>query len=150
MAKRPTPLFRDAEALLRQGIQALDYERLEEAAALLIQATQLAPESADAFLALGITLTRLLRIPEAAEALERAIVLAPENFYPHFRLAQVYLRVGVPTRAREELDKAMQLSETPEQRKWVRELLAADATRGARRAWRPDFTRLGRLWKGDK
>ena len=60
---KPTPIIRDAEQLLRRGIDALEHDRFEEAAGLLKQAVDLAPESPMASLALGIALVRLLRIP---------------------------------------------------------------------------------------
>jgi len=141
-ANRPTPIVRDAQSLLRRGVEALEHDRFEEANVLLKQAAELAPKSPDVFLALGIAQTRLLMIPEAVTALETAIGLAPDNFYSHFRLAELYMRVGVPTKAKEELDRAMKLSENTEQRRMVREMLAIDARRAAKRAWRPDFSRL--------
>ena len=54
--KKPTPIIRDAEQLLRRGIDALEHDRFEEAAGLLKQAVDLAPESPMASLALGIAL----------------------------------------------------------------------------------------------
>src|SRR5258707_14355825 len=83
--KKPTPIIRDAEQLLRRGIDALEHDRFEEAAGLLRQAADLAPDSPMISLALGITFGRLLRIPEATAALEKAIRLDPRAFYPHFR-----------------------------------------------------------------
>ena len=82
---------------------------------------------------------KLLEIPQAMCSLEEAVRLAPESFYPRLRLAELYMRVGVPTRAKEEIERAMDVSETPEQRAMARRLLAIDAERSARRAWRPNF-----------
>ena len=141
MAK-PTPIVRDADALLRRGIEALERERHEEAVVLLRQAVDLAEQPADGFLALGIALMRTMRMQEAMAALERAIELAPEAFYPRLRMAELYLRVGVPTRAKEEMTRAMDLSQSPEQRQMVRTLMAVDATRAPKRIWRPDFSKL--------
>ena len=78
VGNKPTPIIRDAEQLLRRGIDALEHDRFEEAAGMLKQAVDLAPESPMASLALGIALVRLLRIPEATAALENAIALDPE------------------------------------------------------------------------
>jgi Tfp pilus assembly protein PilF len=140
--KRPTPIVRDAQVLLARGIDALERGHLEEAAGLLRQTVELDPQSFHGFLGLGIALTRLYEIPQAQKALETALALEPNNFYAHLRMAELHLRVGVPTRAREELQQAMDLSDTPEQRKIVRELQAIDAKRATRRAWRPDFSFL--------
>lgn len=142
VAKRPTPIIRDVDTLLRNGIDLIERNRFEQAASLLSQAAGLQPDSTMIHLALGIALGRLLRIPEATAALERAAELDPGGFYPRYRLGELYLRIGVPIRAREELQRAMDLSTDSEQRKLVRELLALDAKREAKRAWRPDFSRL--------
>jgi tetratricopeptide (TPR) repeat protein len=142
MAKPPTPIVRDADALLRRGIEALERERHEEAVVLLRQAVGLEEQSPDGFLALGIALMRTQRMQEAMAALERAIELAPQAFFPRLRMAELYMRVGVPTRAKEELDRAMDLSESPEQRQMVRTLLSVEARRAPKRIWRPDFIRL--------
>lgn len=150
MASKPTPIISDVDALFRRGVEALEYERFEEAAALLKQAVNLAPDWPEAFLGLGIARTRLLQIPEAIEALETAIRLAPRSFYPHFRLAQLYLRVGVPTKARQEIDRAMEVSENSEQRRLARELRAIDTRQGAKRIWRPDFSLFSKLRKRDR
>jgi Flp pilus assembly protein TadD len=144
VAKRPTPIIRDVDALLHNGIDLIERNRFEQAASLLRQAAGLQPDSALIHLALGIALGRLLRVPEATAALERAAELDPSAFFPRFRLGELYLRIGIPTRAREELQRAMDLSSDTEQRKMVRELLAVDARHEAKRAWRPDFLRLRR------
>jgi len=137
--RKPTPIIRDAEQLLRRGIDALEHDRFEEAAGLLQQAVDQAPESPMASLALGIALLRLLRVPEATGALENAIALDPGAFYPHFRMAELYMRVGLVAQAEEELARAMELSTDDYERRLVRELRAIDRKRAPRRIWRPDF-----------
>ncbi|MBF6569458.1 MAG: tetratricopeptide repeat protein [Candidatus Binataceae bacterium] len=144
--RRFTPIIGGSETLLQRGIDLLERNRFEEAAELLGQAAELTPDSATAFLALGIAQGRLLRIPEAMFALERAVELDPRGFYPRYRLGELYLRVGVPTQAREELQRALDLSVDEGQRRMVRKMLAADLQREAKRAWRPDFSRL-RKWR---
>jgi Flp pilus assembly protein TadD len=147
VAKRSTPIIRDAQVLLRRGIDLIERNRFEEAASVLGQAVELEPGSSTTFLALGIALGRLLRIPEAEEALEKAAELDPKGFYPRYRLGELYMRVGVPTAAREHLQAAMDLSHNAEERSLVRQLLALDDKRGAKRIWRPDFSRLFRRRK---
>jgi len=145
VGRKPTPIIRDAEQLLKRGIEALEHDRFEEAAGLLQQAVDLAPESPMASLALGIALVRLLRIPEATAALENAIALDAQAFYPHFRMAELHMRVGLVGQAEGELTRAMDLSTSEYERRLVRELRALDRKRAPRRIWRPDFTRfLGR------
>ncbi len=142
MARRPTPIVRDADALLRRGIEAVEFDRIDEAVGLLRQAAQLAPESHDVQLVLGIALMRALEMSEAIAALEAAIALQPKSFFAHFRIGEAYMRVGVPTRAKEYLNQALQLSTAKDQRDMVRRLLAIEGERAPRRAWRPDFSKL--------
>jgi Tfp pilus assembly protein PilF len=140
--KRPIPIVRDAHALLVRGIDALERNRVEEAATLLRQAVELDGESFHAQLALGIALTKALQIPAAAQALENAIKLEPKNFYAHLRMAEFFQRIGVPTRAKEELRIALDLAQGQEEKKIARDLLTAEERLDPRRAWRPDFNRL--------
>ena len=140
--KQPTPIVRDAHALLVRGINALERSHIEEAVGLLRQSVQLDAKSFYGYLALGIALTKALEIPAAEEALETAIQLEPTNFYAHLRMAELFQRVGVPTKAKEELRIALDLAETTEQKKVARDLLASEKRRDVRRAWRPDFSKL--------
>lgn len=140
--KRPTPIIRDADTLLSRGIEAVEFDRIDEAVGMLRQAAQLAPDSHDVQLVLGIALMRAIDLSGAIAAFETAIALEPGSFFAHFRIAEAYMRVGVPTRAKEYLNQAMQLSQTQEQRQMVRQLLSLEAKVAPRRAWRPDFSRL--------
>jgi Tfp pilus assembly protein PilF len=140
--KRPTPIVRDAHALLVRGIDALERNHIDEAVGLLRQSVELDGESFHGQLALGIALTRALEIPAAERALETAINLEPRNFYAHLRMAELFQRVGVPTRAEDELRLALDLAHGAEQKKIARDLLRAEERRDPRRAWRPDFSKL--------
>ncbi len=148
--KRPTPIVREADALLRRGIEAVEFDRIDEAVGVLRQAAEIAPESHDVQLVFGIALMRAMEMYQAIAAFEAAIALDPESFFAHFRLGEAYMRVGVPTRAKEYLNQALQVSKTPEQRKMVRELLSVEAKRSPLRAWRPDFSRLLRIKKAPR
>ena len=68
--------------------------------------------------------------------------LEPKNFYAHLRMAELFLRVGVPTRAKDELRLALDLAHGAEQKKIARDLLLAEERRDPRRAWRPDFSKM--------
>jgi tetratricopeptide (TPR) repeat protein len=140
--KRPTPIVRDAQALLVRGIDALERDRVEEAVGLLSQSVELDAESFYGHLGLGIALTKALDIPAAERALETAIRIQPTNFYAHLRMAQLFQRVGVPTRVKEELRSALDFAQTTEEKKIARDLLTAEERRDPRRAWRPDFVGL--------
>jgi len=140
--KRPTPIVRDAHALLLRGIDALERNHIDEAVGLLRQSVELDGESFHGQLALGIALTRALEIPAAEEALETAIRIEPKSFYAHLRMAELFQRVGVPTRAKDELRIALDFAEGADQKKIARDLLTAEERRDPRRAWRPDFSKL--------
>ncbi len=142
--KRPTPIVRDADALLTRGIEAVEYDRIEEAVGVLRQAAELAPDSHDVQLVLGIALMRAIELSGAIAAFETAIELQPRSFFAHFRMGEAYMRVGIPGTAKEYLSQALQLSTTKEQRDMVRKLLSLERARAPRRAWRPDFSKLGR------
>jgi tetratricopeptide (TPR) repeat protein len=142
MAKRPTPIMRDAHSLLMRGIDALERNHIDEAVGLLRQSIELDGSSFHGHLALGIALTKALEIPAAEEALEAAIRLEPRNFYAHLRMAELFQRVGVPTRAKDELRVALDLAQGADQKKIARDLLTTEERRDPRRAWRPDFSRL--------
>ncbi len=142
MSKRPTPIVRDAHALLVRGIDALERSHIDEAVGLLRQSLEMDAGSFLGHLALGIALTKLLDIPAAEQALQTAIELEPKNFYAHLRMAELHQRVGLPTRMKEELRIALDLAESAEQKKIARDLLSREEQRDARRAWRPDFSKL--------
>lgn len=148
--KRPTPIIKDAHALMLRGIDALERSRIDEAVGVLRQSVELDPASFHAQLALGIALTKALAIGDAEEALQNAIRLEPKNFYAHLRMAELYARVGVPTRVQEELRVALDAAVTSEEKKIARELLEADQRRDPRRAWRPDFSKLLKRVTGKK
>src|SRR5438445_4841800 len=134
--KRPTPIIRDAHALLVRGIDALERNHIDEAIALLRQTVQLDQQSFYGHLALGIALTKALQIPAAEQALEVAIGIEPKNFYAHLRMAELFQRVGVPTKTEEELRIALDLAQTAEEKKIARDLLGTEERRDPRRAWR--------------
>jgi tetratricopeptide (TPR) repeat protein len=137
--KRPTPIVRDAHALLLRGIDALERNHLDEAVGLLRQTVGLDASSFYGQLALGIALTKALQIPEAQQALEAAIDLEPRNFYAHLRMAELYQRIGVPKKAKEEFQIALDFATTAEEKKIARDMITAEERREPRRAWRPDF-----------
>jgi hypothetical protein len=62
------------------------------------------------------------------------VTLDPNGFFPHFRLGELYLRIGVNTRAREELSRAMDLSTSVEQSEMVVRLLQIETQRSHRRS----------------
>ena len=110
--RRPTPIVRDAEALLARGIEAVEYDRIEEAVGVLRQAAELAPDSHDVQLVLGIALMRSIDLSGAIAAFETAIELQPRSFFAHFRMGKATMRVGIPSRTKEYLGEALQMSTT--------------------------------------
>jgi tetratricopeptide (TPR) repeat protein len=148
--KRPTPIVRDAHALLVRGMDALERNHIDEAVGLLRQSVALDPGAFYAQLALGIALTKALDIPAAEQALETAIRIDPTNFYGHLRMAELFQRVGVPTHAKEQLQIALDVAKTSQEKQIARDLLATEKRRDPRRAWRPDFGKLIGRQRGKK
>jgi Flp pilus assembly protein TadD len=140
--KRPTPIVRDVDALLERGIEAIEFDRIDEAVGVLRQAAELAPDSHDVQLVLGIALMRAIDLSGSIAAFETAIELQPKSFFAHFRIGEAYMRVGIPSTAKAYLSTALQLSASKEQRDMVRKLLSLESIRAPRRAWRPDFSKL--------
>jgi len=140
--KRPTPIVRDAHSLLLRGIEALERNHIDEAIGLLRQTVELDAQAFYGHLALGIALTKALKIPEAEHALETALQLEPRNFYAHLRMAELYQRVGVPLKAKDQLQRALDCAQTREEKSIARDLLASEVRKDATRVWRPDFSRL--------
>jgi tetratricopeptide (TPR) repeat protein len=140
-------IVRDSHALLPRGIEALERNHLDEAVGLLRQSVELDAQSFYGHLALGIALTEALEIPQAQQSLETAINLEPKNFYAHLRMAELFQRAGVPKKAKEELQIALDFATTTEEKKLARDLIAAEERREPRRAWRPDFVQLTRKLK---
>jgi tetratricopeptide (TPR) repeat protein len=140
--RRPTPIVRDAHALLVRGIDALERDNIDEAIGLLRQSVEFDPESFFGNLALGIALTKAFEIPAAESALEAAIDLDPKSFWAHLRMAELHHRVGVPSKAKVELRTALNLATSATEKKVARDLLEAEKLREPRRAWRPDFIGL--------
>ncbi|MGA7869768.1 MAG: hypothetical protein WCA22_02615 [Candidatus Binatus sp.] len=125
----------------------MERNHIEEAIALLRQAVQLDAESFHSQLALGIALTKGLEIPAAEAALEAAISLEPRSFWAHFRMGELFQRVGVPGKAKEEFQTALDLAQTSEEKKIARDRLESEQKRDPVRAWRPDFAGLLRRKK---
>jgi len=97
--------------------------------------------SPEALTLLGIAYTRCYRIDRALDVLETAVEAAPDAFAPRATLGELYLRLGVVARGREELSRALQSATTPVERERVARLLAEDRVRGRNRMDRPSFHR---------
>jgi len=80
--------------------QGVDEARVE---ALFKKSLALDPQSADTHLQLGIFYSDQNRDQDAIAEFEAAISLNPDNPDPHYRLAQVYLRIGDKQRGQAEL-----------------------------------------------
>ena len=68
------------------------------------KALALDPDFAEAHLQMGIIEQAEGRLPEAVLSLERAIRISPDLPAPHYRLGQVYQRLGEKERSRAEFD----------------------------------------------
>jgi tetratricopeptide (TPR) repeat protein len=86
------------EALVKQGLQALQAGRAERAAALLEQAVRMAPRHVYARHLLGLALLRDGRLDEGMACLERALALSPGDAGVEANLTQAYLNRALDRR----------------------------------------------------
>jgi predicted Zn-dependent protease len=89
------------EVLLRLRLGELD-----KAGMLLSEVISETPRDAQALALLGSIRLRQRRIAEAQRYLDQAVLMAPHAPFVHFKLAEYWLALGVPSRALAELDEA--------------------------------------------
>jgi tetratricopeptide (TPR) repeat protein len=97
-----------AVALMKQGGNP---ERLTVEEAELKTAIKLDPHFSEAYLQLGILRSEQDDIPGAIAELQKAVAFTPVPEEAHYRLAQVYRRMGETDKARKEIELFKQLSE---------------------------------------
>lgn len=86
-----------------------------EAASELQQATELDPHCGDAYLQLGILFAQGNDFPKAVAALQKAIENTPWPDEAHYRLAEIYRRMGEAEKARQESALYKQISQQKSQ-----------------------------------
>src|SRR5271169_2639792 len=97
-----------AVALMKQGGHP---EHLDVADAELKTAIKLDPHFGNAYLQLGILRLEQEDFPGAIVELQKAVEITPVPDEAHYRLAQVYRRMGQADKARKEIELFKQLSE---------------------------------------
>ena len=96
-------------ALNLLGLVCLQTGRNQEAADLLLRATQANKDYAEAFGNLGTALLRLGRLEEAVRVIERLVELKPKVAEAHNQLGMAYRASGDYSRARGCYERALQL-----------------------------------------
>jgi len=96
-----------AESLARQGREVQDFEAIESH---LRTAIALDPRLGSAYLQLGILLVQRKDYPAAVAAFQKAIENTPLPDEAHFRLADVYRRLGQTDQAAKETELFKQIS----------------------------------------
>ena len=86
-----------------------DLASIPQVESLLNKATLLDPKLADAYLLLGNVHSEEREFPKAITDYQRAIQADPEREEPHYRLAQLYRRIGEKSKAQQELQLYEQL-----------------------------------------
>lgn len=102
LASRP----RSVSPLLGLAEVAFKRKRLDEAGALLRQATETAPDNFHAQISLGRYLRLKQQYPEALEAFRKAAALDPKAVQPRLALGDLYLLSGKPKEAAEAYQSA--------------------------------------------
>lgn len=106
------------EELVRNGVQLVRQEKLDEGIVLLEQAIELAPVKAEAYFNLGIAYT-LKEFPQkAVAAYQKAVELEPEYGKALFNLGTLYLKQGNVTQAIEKLEHSVQFLQDPIKALW--------------------------------
>ena len=95
--------------LYRRGIELLEEEDFEEAAAPLAEAARRAPEKSSVREALGRAYFRSGRFAAAAEEFEAVVARHQVNDYAHFCLGRALAKTGDTVRARHHLALAYNL-----------------------------------------
>jgi len=85
-------------------------EKLGDAEALLLRATEIAPDFAAAWLDLGLVLIKRMKRMEAIDALQRSTELQPRNANAWEKLASTYSSSGYPEQSAEAFRKAIDLA----------------------------------------
>jgi tetratricopeptide (TPR) repeat protein len=91
-----------AVALWNQPGGESNSDNLVHVEKLLRRAIELDPQLAAAYLQMGIVFTSRQQFTEAVSALEKAVALAPDSREGHYRLAQLYRRIGNHAKADQE------------------------------------------------
>lgn len=87
-------------------------KRLEDAEALLRQATQIAPDYTGAWIALGAVLVEMTKFMEAITACKKATELEPENIDGWSGLASAYARAMYPEKAVRAYERAIAINDS--------------------------------------
>jgi len=102
--------FHYAMSLWKGSPEPLDPDGVRRVEALLRRAVTLDPRLAKGFFELGVLLANQDRHAEAVEQLRRTTALEPSNSQAHYRLAQLYQRIGRQDLAARELQTFRQLT----------------------------------------
>src|SRR5215218_4046688 len=102
--------FHYAMSLWKGSPEPLDADGVRRVEALLRRAVTLDPRLAKGFFELGVLLANQDRHAEAIEQLRRTTALEPSNSQAHYRLAQLYQRIGRQDLAARELEVFRQLT----------------------------------------
>jgi tetratricopeptide (TPR) repeat protein len=97
-----------AVALIKQGARP---EHTDLAEGELKRAIELDPRLGDAYLQLGVLYSQREDFPAAISALQKAVENTPIPDDAHYRLSQIYRRLGETEKARQEIELFRQLSE---------------------------------------
>jgi tetratricopeptide (TPR) repeat protein len=89
-----------------------DRQTASQAQSLLTKAVQIDPTLADAWYQLGIVYSSLSDLPDAIAAYQKAIETGTQHEESHYRLGQVYQRIGEAVKARSEFALYDQLRKT--------------------------------------
>ena len=139
-------LLEPAQPKAYQG-RALSYFQLKQwrlAASDFLKAKELDPGDPENWIGAAMCLVMESQIYEAIRVFEELLALQPQCVRAHLQLGQLYYRLGVITKGHVQMDLALALRLTPEERGEIERLKGEQFALDKKRYYRPDFEALRR------
>jgi tetratricopeptide (TPR) repeat protein len=132
----------EARAYRGRGEAYFKLKKWKLAIADFEQARQLDCQEPNSWMGLAMSLVMDNKIYEAIDVYEALLVAQPRFILAHIQLALLYYRLGVIGKGHRQLDLAMDLGPTPQERKRIEDLKKEELILDKKRYYRPDFQAL--------
>ena len=140
MSRKPIPFPSEPRQLLDRAQREFECGHLQETIGLLEQVIAMDVDNPEIRTMLGISYARTRQVDRAFEHLEHAVAVDDAAFRPRCALGELYLRLCIPAKAHEHLDRALECATTAEERTYVQTLLREERARDQKRLQRPTFS----------
>lgn len=129
-------------ALQGRGFARLQLKEWSSAQADFKAAKDLNPDDAEHWIGWGMSLALSNQIYPAIDAFEALLARQPRYVRGHVQLGLLYFKIGVIAKGREQLQKALTLRPTLDERRVIESTLSEQDKLDRRRYYRPDFEAL--------